>query len=176
MLCLSVYLQDHQMRLFLCWWLGVGSKPLALSPPPPPPSSSLSSSSSLPPYCYQEYSVSSNLRFFASKTSSSCSWTGWILKERLLEQVFRCKDRKEEEQGWKRTHCLGAFREKVARDICIAANKVLSSKAIKAVSINWLRQAERINNSTGSRAFLAQVFHLSVISVQKCRWCLIKRK
>ena len=176
MLCLSVYLQDHKMRLFLCWWLGVGSEPLTLSPPPPPPSSSLSSSSSLPPYCYQEYSVSFNLRFFASKTSSSCSWTGWILKERLLEQVYRCKDRKEEEQGWKRTHCLGAFREKVARDICIAANKVLSSKAIKAVSINWLRQAERINNSTGSRAFLAQVFHLSVISVQKCRWCLIKRK
>ena len=122
------YLQDHQKCLFLYWWLGVNSEPPTPSP---------SSSSSPPPYNCWEYLINSSLRFPANKTSSSCSWTiGWILKERLLEQVFRCKDRKEREQGWKRTHCPGAFREGVAWDICVTPNRMPSNKAIRVVSIN----------------------------------------
>lgn len=66
-----------------------------LKPPAPSLPSSSSSSASPPPYSYWEYSVNSSLRFPASQTSFSCSWTvGWILKERLLEQVFRCKNKK----------------------------------------------------------------------------------
>ena len=59
--------------------------------------------------------------------------------------------------------------EGVDHDICIAANKAFLRKAVKAVGIDRPRQAGRINNSTSSRAFLAQVFHLSVTSVQECR-------
>ena len=153
-ICLSVCLQDHWKLLFLCWWLGVDSEPPTplQSPPPPPPPSSSSSLSSPPPYSCWEYSVKSSLRFPTSKTSSSCSWTvGWILKERLLEQVFRCKNKKfknlkikkkkkkKREQKWKRTHRSGAFRERVPHDICIMANRTLLSKAIKAVSIDQPR-------------------------------------
>ena len=44
-----------------------------------------------------------------------------------------------------------------SRDICIAPNGMLLSKAIRAVSIDRPRKIGRINNSTGSRAFLTQV-------------------
>ena len=132
----------------------------------------------IPPlYSCREYSNNSSLTLVASKTRSSCSWRmGWILRERLLKQVFKCKNRKEKEQGWKITHHPSAFMEGVDHDICITANKAFPRKVVKAVSIDRPRQARRINNSTSSRAFLTQVFHLSVTSVQECRWWLIKGK
>lgn len=162
--CLSIYLQDHWKCLFLGWYLEVASES--------PPSSSSSSSSFSPPayaylprpYIYREYSVISSLRFLASQTNSSCSWiVGWILKEKVLEQVLGCKNGKGIRQEWGKTHRSCTFRKMVAYDICVAAHHTLTIKTAKTIDIDRPGEMRRVNRSTSNRAILTWVSPVNII-------------
>ena len=61
------------------------------------------------------------------------------------------KQRKE-----KRTHCSSVGRERIAHAIRITGHNTLSSKAIKALSIDCPREMRRANGLTGSRSPLLQ--------------------
>ena len=63
-------------------------------------------------------------------------------KKKLLEQVLGCKNTKEREQEWKRTHHPCVIGKRVAYNIFIATNRTLLSKAIRVVGINQPRHKE----------------------------------
>ena len=67
-------------------------------------------------------------------------------KEGLVTQKEREREReREREQEEKRTHCLGVSRKKVAHNIKIMRHGVLPRKAIRAISIDCLREMWMIN-------------------------------
>ena len=69
------------------------------------------------------------------------------------------KQRKE-----KRTHCSSVGRERIAHAIRITRHNTLSSKAIKALSIDCPREMQRANGLTGSRSPLLQFPTLEVMT------------
>ena len=69
------------------------------------------------------------------------------------------KERKE-----KRTHRSSVGRERIAHAIRITRHNTLSSKAIKALSIDCPREMRRVNGLTGSRSPLLQFPTLEVMT------------
>ena len=73
---------------------------------------------------------------------------------------------KKKEQKEERTHCSSVGREGTAHDIRITRHDALSSKAIRAISIDCPRDVWRINGLTNSRSPLLQ-FPVSVVMTSK---------
>jgi len=59
---------------------------------------------------------------------------------------------KERRQREERTHRLSDGWERITHDIRVARHDTLLSKAIRAISIDRLRDMRRINGLTGSRS------------------------
>ena len=72
------------------------------------------------------------------------------------------KERKE-----KRTHRSSVGRERIAHTIRITGHNTLSSKAIRALSIDCPREMWRVNGLTGSRSPLLQFPTLEVRSEER---------
>ena len=70
---------------------------------------------------------------------------------------------KEKGQKEKRTHHLSVRKENIAHDIRITGHGTLSSKAIRAISIDHPREVWRINGLTSSRFRLLQFPTFEVI-------------
>ena len=71
----------------------------------------------------------------------------------------RRDNKKEKEQRERRTHHSGVWRKMVAHNIGITGHGMLSSKAIKAISIHHPMEMRRISWLTSSKLLLLQVFH-----------------
>ena len=74
---------------------------------------------------------------------------------------------KERGQKEERTHRLSVGRERIAHAIRITGHNTLSSKAIKALSIDCPREMRRANGLTGSRSPLLQFPTLEVMTKKK---------
>ena len=69
-------------------------------------------------------------------------------------------NKKKKEQRERRTHHPGVWRKRVAHNIGITRHDMLSSKAIRAVSVDCPKQMWRINWLTGNKLIL---LHFSTI-------------
>ena len=80
--------------------------------------------------------VTSSLRFLVSQTSFMLLQSMLNWKRTMLGQGLR--DARKVKEEWKQTHHLCTLWKWVTRDIFITANRALPSKAIRAISKDWL--------------------------------------